>query len=555
MTLRVGDVIEGKYEILKQIGQGGMATVYLSIDSRLNKQWAIKEIVKSNTKTGQIEYKSILTEANLMKELEHQFLPRIVDIIDTTDRIFIIMDYIEGQTLQQKLVKEGAIDQDKVIKYAKQLATVLGYLHGRPKPVIYRDMKPGNIMIQPSGTIKLFDFGISRELANDSAYKTTALGTKGYAAPEQYGSNPTFDERSDIYALGMTLYHIVTGHSPVKTPEEIKPITQWNPQLSQGLEKIILKMTANSPSHRYQNTAELMYDLDNYSELDDGYRNKLKGQFRTIMTSGTLAVLCLLGSGVGYYANAMEVKDKYERTYQQAEVSQDPKVTINAINYNPIKVEAYNLLINQFKLDAKFTLEEEKQLLQVVNPNLVDLQKQTGYGDLAFEIGKLYWYYYTDDKGGKDTNIEDSSVTRVTTPIKWFDDAVKYGSRNSKTARVFSEIGKFQRDIVLNMQEASDSKLYSKYWANIKEVLSMNDSNDLVTLEVGKLVYDAVESYSVQLKNDGIKQSEMKQVTDKVTRNINNVNPRNDKTASLKSSLKDRTSSVNSQIENAYRLE
>ncbi|MED3360304.1 serine/threonine protein kinase, partial [Bacillus thuringiensis] len=135
------------------------------------------------------------------------------------------------------------------------------------------------------------------------------------------------------------------------------------------------------------------------------------------------------------------------------------------------------------------------------------------------------------------------------------DDAVKYGSRNSKTARIFSEIGKFQRDIVLNMQEASDGKLYSKYWANIKEVLSMNDSNDLVTLEVAKLVYDAVESYSVQLKNDGIKQSEMKQLTDKVTKNINNVNPRNDKTASLKASLKDRTSSVTSQIENAYRVD
>ncbi|MED3013712.1 serine/threonine protein kinase, partial [Bacillus thuringiensis] len=270
---------------------------------------------------------------------------------------------------------------------------------------------------------------------------------------------------------------------------------------------------------------------------------------------GTLAVLCLLGSGVGYYANAMEVKDKYERTYQQAEVSQNPQVTIEAIGYKPTKVEAYNLLINQYKLDAKFTMEEEKELLKVVNPNLLDLQKQEGYGDLAFEIGKLYWYYYTDDNNGKDGGHEDFSVTRVTTPIKWFDDAVKYGSRNSKTARIFSEIGKFQRDIVLNMQEASDGKLYSKYWANIKEVLSMNDSNDLVTLEVAKLVYDAVESYSVQLKNDGIKQSEMKQLTDKVTKNINNVNPRNDKTASLKASLKDRTSSVTSQIENAYRVD
>ncbi|MEC2463589.1 serine/threonine-protein kinase [Bacillus cereus] len=554
MTLQVGDVIEGKYEVLKQIGKGGMATVYLSIDSRLNKQWAIKEIIKSNTKAGRIEYRSILIEADLMKGLEHQFLPRIVDIIDTTDRIFIIMDYIEGQTMLEKLANEGAMDQDKVIKYAKQLSTVLGYLHGRPKPIIYRDMKPGNIMVQPSGTVKLFDFGISRELANESSNKTVALGTKGYAAPEQYGMNPTFDERTDIYSLGMTLYHIVTGHNPVKTPEEIKPITQWNPSLSKGLEKIILKMTATNPADRYQNTAELMYDLDNYTELDDGYRNKLKSQFRAIMTTGILSITCLLGSGVGYYANAMEVKDKYERTYQQAEVSQDPKVTISAINYKPTKVEAYNLLINQYKLDAKFTLEEEKELLKVVNPNLLDLQKQEGYGDLAFEIGKLYWYYYTEGKGGSDSH-DDFSVTRVTTPIKWFDDAVKYGSRNSKTARVFSEIGKFQRDIVLNMQEASDNKLYSKYWENIKEVLSMNDSNDLVTLEVGKLVYDAIESYSVQLKNDGIKQSEMKQLADKVTKNINSVNPRNDKTASLKASLKDRTSNVLSQIENAYRID
>ncbi|PHE64187.1 serine/threonine protein kinase [Bacillus toyonensis] len=551
MTLKTGDVIEGKYKVLDQVGKGGMATVYLTMDLRLNKQWAIKEIIKNDSKMGRVEYKSLLVEAEILKKLDHNNLPRIVDIIDSTDKVFIVMDYLEGKNLQEIIMaSEKGIPQENVIRWGKQLATVLGYLHNRKPSIIYRDMKPSNVMLQPNGTLKLFDFGISREITDNKINMTVALGTKGYAAPEQYGSNPWSDERSDIYSLGMTLYHLVTGHNPADSPEEIKPITQWDASLSKGLEKIISKMTKYNPSERYQSTAELIYDLDHYAELDSEYTNKLKGKFRTLLVLGTLTVCSFVASGVGYYANAMEVKDKYASTYQQAEVTQDPKVTIQAIGYNPTKIEAYNLLINQYKLDAVFSLDEEKELLKTINPNLVELQKQEGYGDLAFEIGKLYWYYYAGDKSNDDT-----SLTRVTTPIKWFDDAVKYNARNTKTAKVFSEIGKFQRDIVLNMQEASDSKLYSKYWGNIKEVLSMNEHNDLVNLEVGKMVFDAIETYAVQLKNDGIKNSEMQQVAEKVTKSIKAINPKTDKTTTMKNNLMSRVDSVRDKIANAYRTD
>ena len=183
-----GQVIEGKYEILKLVGQGGMSKVYLAMDRRLNKQWAVKEIRKNvRDSNNELVVQSAVAEANLIKSLDHSAIVRIVDIIDTDRDIFIVEDYIEGETLSSILEKHGAQSQERVIDWAVQLCEALEYLHTRTPPVIYRDMKPANVMLKPDGNIKVIDFGIAREYKKHNVEDTVSLGTRGYAAPEQFG--------------------------------------------------------------------------------------------------------------------------------------------------------------------------------------------------------------------------------------------------------------------------------------------------------------------------------------------------------------------------------
>ena len=156
MATKVGTVLDGKYEILKQIGKGGMSIVYLAMDKRLNKQWAVKEIRKTASgKNNEVVVNSLLAEANLMKRLDHPALPRIVDIIDNGQTIYVIMDYIEGESLGKILKEYGAQPQEQVLDWAKQLCDVLEYLHSQKPPIIYRDMKPDNVMLKPEGNLNV----------------------------------------------------------------------------------------------------------------------------------------------------------------------------------------------------------------------------------------------------------------------------------------------------------------------------------------------------------------------------------------------------------------
>ena len=314
---RTGTVIGGKYEILKKIGQGGMSIVYVAMDTRLNKQWAIKEIKKSKKQDTKTLLRSLQMEANILKMVDHPVLPRIVDIINYKGTVFVVMDYIEGRTLSEILKKEGPQPQEKVVEWAKDLCGALDYLHSMNPPIIYRDMKPSNIMVKPDGKVKLIDFGTAKEFDVESLADTTALGTRGYAAPEQFGDAKgrgihKTDARTDIYSLGATLYHVLTGKNPSEPPYVIKPIRDWNPMLSSGLEKIIVKCTMADPEDRYQNCGELLYALEHYEELDDAFRKESFRRMRSFFVSAGLTVCCGIVAISGYAGNQRERRLNYE---------------------------------------------------------------------------------------------------------------------------------------------------------------------------------------------------------------------------------------------------
>lgn len=323
--LEIGSLVDGKYRILRVVGKGGMSVVYQAVNEKANKIWAIKEVRKDGVQNYEVVKQNLIVETELLKRFNHPNLPSIIDVIDGDGTFLIVMDYIEGNSLS-KALENGAQSQDDVIEWSKQLCDVLGYLHSRKPPIIYRDMKPANVMLKPDGKISLIDFGTAREFKSSSVEDTTCLGTQGYAAPEQYGGHGQTDARTDIYCLGATMYHLVTGHNPSVYPYEMRPIRQWNPALSSGLEKIILKCTQRNPDDRYQSCAELLYAIDHYRDLDIETERKQNVKWKLFITSLILTLVMTLGA-VGFsVATASATSQTYASLLKKAKNMQSPSM-------------------------------------------------------------------------------------------------------------------------------------------------------------------------------------------------------------------------------------
>ena len=555
----VGQIIDGKYEILTLIGQGGMSRVYLARDKRLNKQWAVKEIQKrARDKNNEIVIQSAIAEANMIKQLDHTAIVRIVDIIETPDVIYIVEDYIEGEPLSIILENNGAQPQELVIEWAMQICEALEYLHTRKPPIIYRDMKPANVMLKPDGNIKIIDFGIAREYKDQSLADTVSLGTKGYAAPEQFGGKGQTDARTDVYCLGVTLYHLVTGHNPSEPPYEIYPIRHWNPLLDPGLEAVIEKCTQLNPNDRYQSCAELLYALQHYKENGVAYRNSQKKKLRLFLA---VVLSCLLSAAVGVFGLAMRsqtIDADYAENILKAEKASNSEEKASyygkAIDLKPEKSEGYLGMVEAFKDDAVFSTDEERFFKETTNAHLGDLRDISDYGTIAFEIGKLYWYYYDYGK----TETADNQITRMKSSIQWFKDAVEYGGSGAdyyKTALIYQEIGEFNRDINLNIEEASDKGKYEPYWRNIEQLVSIisNEDSEIVQLEIAKIAVYSIETYARKFKADGITKDEMTLLLNQVVDLVNNVKTTTDKTQLLKTDINERINKAEAAINNAFR--
>ncbi len=413
---REGTVLDGKYEIWKEVGRGGMSIVYLARDNRLNKQWAVKEIKNDGSKSTMTLLKGLEREANILKNVDHPVLPRIVDIINQDGTIYVVMDFIEGTTISDRLKKEGAQPQDLVIEWGLQLASALDYLHNMNPPVIYRDMKPSNVMIKPEGGVKLIDFGTAKEYIIENNADTTALGTRGYAAPEQFGDSQgrgiyNTDARTDIYNLGATLYHIVTGMNPCEPPYEMKPIREWNPSLSSGLEKIILKCTQADPNDRYQNCSELMYALEHYTELDDAYKKKNKNKLAAFITTSVLTVAAGITSLVGYGGLQSIKMDNYNTYIEsgndlraQGDYVAAAEEYKNAFELDGRDAEAYEKYI-QVYIDASNEVHEDGSTV---------LELETGLNTVANRI-----------KAGHDS-VDKNDQVLYKLAITYFDELGDY---------------------------------------------------------------------------------------------------------------------------------
>jgi serine/threonine protein kinase len=245
---------QGRYVIVARVGMGGMGAVYRAADTRLgNKAVAIKEMSDAAIPGPQQKQQAIAAfrqEAQMLAHLDHANLPKVTDYFTENSKHYIVMEFVEGETLESYLQRQR-VGEAQVRLWAAQLLDVLGYLHRQNPPVIFRDLKPANVMLTPAGQLKLIDFGIARLFKTGKPGDTLVMGTPGYAAPEQHGAGQT-DARSDIYSLGVVLHHALSGYDPSLTPFVLPPVQQFNPSVSPQMEQAIAKAIQTDRLNRFQ---------------------------------------------------------------------------------------------------------------------------------------------------------------------------------------------------------------------------------------------------------------------------------------------------------------
>lgn len=546
-------IIGGKYKVIECIGEGGMGKVYKVQYGKLNIVAALKEINKKKIKNL-----DFMAEPNLLKELRHFHIPRIIDIEETDDYFYIIMDYIEGVDLRKELNLIGKFSEDKVVKWAKQLTSALEYLHSQNPPIIYRDMKPDNIMLDKNDDIYLIDFGISKKMDDLASKDKNMAMTKRFAAPEQLEFGYT-DERSDIYSLGLTLFFLVTGKRPEKGMryDNIRAIDK---SLSQGLEYIIGKSTSVNPKDRYKTAKEMLLDIENIEKFSDAYkRQKAKKMIKSLGFAIALSLFVAM-TFYGYKEMENEKRAAYEELIDsgrffissnefdkaeesiKAAIEKDPKnhqayvelanlyfstgnfqkaidyINIDAVNKLPSLMEDFEMryiLGNCYYYMKSYDQAlSEFQYLTSMNPNnnvynrdlaatLIKLNKVQEAEDLLLEL--------------KNKNIEEASILYIqgelnkiknenTEAVDNFRKAIKKSKDDDLTKRMYITIAEIYRDNPEDFDNALNSEI---------EILeecqnAFKQDNSTVVLEMLGLAYykNAMNNSSDQnLYNENINKS------------------------------------------------
>ncbi|MGV8120870.1 MAG: protein kinase [Candidatus Xenobiia bacterium LiM19] len=268
-ALKTGEVLKGRYTIKSILGQGAFGVVYVADDiSIAGAEWAIKEIWEGSLSTDErLEALELFRkEFNILKNLNHTGVPKVVDCFSEGARHYMVMERIEGRTLE-KILDEGVPELRSVLTWALKICDILEHLHSSgPSPLIFRDLKPSNVMVTPRGRVLLVDFGIARFFNPEKSKDTCELGTPGFCSPEQYGTCQS-DARSDIYSLGATLYHLLCREDLARYNFKIPPVRNFNSAVPEALERILSKCLEMDAKKRYQSIRELRLQLQSVESL------------------------------------------------------------------------------------------------------------------------------------------------------------------------------------------------------------------------------------------------------------------------------------------------
>src|SRR3990172_4211420 len=264
MSLERGSLLNNRYRVVGILGQGGMGAIYRAVDENLGVNVAVKE----NMFTTEEYARQFRLEALILANLRHPNLPRVLDHFVIADEgQYLIMDFIDGEDLRQRMERVGVLPPDEVIQIGAAMCDALSYLHTRKPLILHRDLKPGNVKISPDGHIYLVDFGLAKVVQGNQATTTGARAmTPGYSPPEQYGTART-DPRTDIYSLGATLYAALTGIIPedglarAMDNTQLTPLRKRNGKVTRRFAATIEKAMSVDPADRFQNAEEFARSL------------------------------------------------------------------------------------------------------------------------------------------------------------------------------------------------------------------------------------------------------------------------------------------------------
>ncbi len=259
-----GRVLAGRYRIERLLGEGAAGMVWLARDTRAKGHvWAVKELDFSHLPDHERDeaWRLFVREAAMLMQLRHECLPEVIERFQENGREYLVMERVEGPTLDSVLkAHPGPLPEHEVAGWGAQLCQVLTYLHELDPPIVYRDLKPANVMVGVRGPLKLVDFGIARSMNPARPGDTTAYGTPGYAPLEQYVGKAT--PQSDLYALGATLYQLLTGRAPEEFSFRFLPARQLNPELSPEMEGLLAHLLQKEPADRPATAREVQARLE-----------------------------------------------------------------------------------------------------------------------------------------------------------------------------------------------------------------------------------------------------------------------------------------------------
>ena len=540
--------LDRKYEVLKLINHGGMGSeIYLAIDRNLNKQWAIKKVKKTRNIA---QTRQMMEEARIMTSFEHPNLPRVVDIVEEDTCYYIIMDYIQGENLKTILQSEGPQDQELVAQWGIILSDVLGYMHRHG--MIYRDMKPANIMLTPEGKIYLIDFGAVKRMDAVETRATRAIGTAGYAPPEQCMlDGPGADERSDIYSLGVTLFHLLTDISPARwlnSGHEIFDPREANPDISSGLKTIILKCTKKDPDSRIQDTEKLKRYLANYRKYDTRYIAKRKKILRKFLVL-TISSMCLLVIGcLVYAAGGIQTNAKYESLLSGTPSRGN---IMKAIRLKPGGADGYEALLASY--GSTISAKEQTDYAAVYGEGKAKMSNAVR-AQVSMDAGEWLLAAYE----------EDSDRARLIVAKPYFDEAVSCGGKRFErytAAKTYSDMAAYYQEYIMRKSSVSaleTSKddlegLISEMGTAVSDLEKYKGTEKMsLTLSADAVICDLVYEEAEVMADKGIQKSQLTYLLNKVQRSAENVKPSEQKLRDKKTSGLEKIGMTETKIDQTY---
>ncbi|MDO4617843.1 MAG: serine/threonine-protein kinase [Lachnospiraceae bacterium] len=535
-----GSVLEDRYRIVKQIGTGGSSTVYEAVQIRTGRRLAVKAI--NGVSAGEVSEQEI----PLLKNLKHPGLPIILDVLREQNGLLIVMEYMEGenlQTIKEKRSGEGRpFTPDEVLGIGADLCEILQYLHTRERPLIYRDLKPSNIMILPDGRAALVDLGAVCLAQCAEGDSVSAVGTPGFAAPEQFKEEKVLAPETDLFSLGAVLHSLITGRNPADKLFSFEKITEAAPELRRmykgeqrrklaALEKIIGECVRFRMEDRCHSAGKLLIELQNpETVLRSGFSGP--GQFAAAVV---LAVLCLVFWLQSVQSEKLltvirqEGKEYALTKAKRSEAEQALEWIVQALELSPGDAECFSVLLDQMLLDGVFSEEE-----QLTIRNLLDRRAEGEVKDhetlmrmnpeaafrFAYRIGTACLY-------------ASEGIPAFLTAENWLEETIACGAEWKPE----SEGGRQEKQLLLRRTEKLLSicryrgqilsggfrgeeplNIYT-YWTELTDLLDEDlPAGNLLITELGlwKEILGLLTDWPAELQSAGVDWENQKEVTDRI---------------------------------------